>query len=58
MGFKDQMDMFNQKVNSFIGFIGDKLSNFSSLSRGEQVSYGSIGLGIILILASLVLFVI
>ena len=58
MGFKEQMDVFNQKVNGFIAFIGSKLSNFGSLSRGEQVSYSSIGLGIILVLASLVLFVI
>lgn len=56
--FKQSLDQMNQKINAFFSFIGMKLKNFKNLTRGEQISYGSIGAGLLLILVSVVLFVI
>ncbi len=56
--FKQSLDDMNRNINAFFSFIGNKLKNFKDLSRGEQVSYGSIGLGLVLILVSIVLFVV
>lgn len=58
MGFKDQIDEFNLKINGFINFVSGKLKNFPDLSLGEQISYPAVGLGLILILTSIVLFII
>mgnify|MGYP001582915791 CR=1 len=57
MSFQDTLNDFNQKITNFFSFIGDKLKNFKDLSVGEQVSFGCIGVGILLILISIVLFV-
>jgi hypothetical protein len=56
--FKAQLNQINEKINSFFTFIGNKLKNFKNLSIGEQISYPSIGLGTLLILTSLILFII
>ena len=45
------------QVNEFVNFINLKLNNFASLSLGEKISYPVAGLGTILILISLILFV-
>tara|TARA_Y100000310_G_C20020461_1_gene507137 strand:+ start:189 stop:365 length:177 start_codon:yes stop_codon:yes gene_type:complete len=58
MGFKEQIDGLNRSINGFFSFIGGKLKNFPNLSIGEQISYPAIGLGFILILTSIVLFII
>ena len=39
----------------FFSFVGTKLGNYPSLSLGEQISYAAIGLGILLLLISLVM---
>ncbi|MBI4980180.1 hypothetical protein HZC30_01315 [Candidatus Woesearchaeota archaeon] len=56
MSFQDTLNDFNQKISDFFSFIGNKLQNFKELSVGEQVSFGCIGVGILLILISIVLF--
>ncbi len=56
MGFQDTLNDFNQKITDFFSSIGDKLQNFKNLSPGEQVSFGCIGVGLLLILISIVLF--
>lgn len=56
MSFQDTLNDFSQKIGDFFSFIGDKLRNFKSLSMVEQVSFGCIGVGILLILISVVLF--
>ncbi len=58
MGFKEGLDNFNRKVGYFFSFVAGKLKNFKNLTLGEQISYSAIGVGFILILASIVLFVI
>jgi hypothetical protein len=45
------------QVNEFLNFVNSKLNNFASLSIGEKVSYPLVGLGIILMLISLILFI-
>ena len=57
-GFSQKLQEINQKVNDFINFVIDKLKHFKELSRGEQVSYVSIGIGLFLILTSIILFII
>jgi len=45
-----------RQLNSFFSFVGNKLRNFKSITRGEQVSYVVVGTGMVLVLISLVLF--
>ncbi len=54
----EQLNAINQKINAFFNFIVNKLKNFKNLTLGEQISYPAIGLGLILILTSIVLFII
>ncbi|HLC52847.1 MAG TPA: hypothetical protein VJI98_06385 [Candidatus Nanoarchaeia archaeon] len=58
MGFKDKIDIVNQKINRFISFVSEKIKDFPNLSLGEQISYPAIGLGFILIITSVVMFII
>ena len=58
MGFRDQVNEFNQKVNAFFTFVGNRLRNFPDLSKGEQISYPAIGLGLLLIMIGVILFII
>lgn len=46
------------KIKESWNFISDKIRSFKYLTLGEQVSFGSIGLGIIFILVSVVLFIV
>ena len=55
---KQSLDQMNQKINAFFSFVGNKLKNFKNLTLGEQISYCSIGAGLLLMLVSTVLFVI
>ena len=57
MSFQDKLDLVNQKLNAFITFIGNKLKNYKNLTLGEQIAYPVIGLGFLLILVSIVLFI-
>ncbi len=56
--FKQSLEQMNRKINTFFSFVGNKLRNFKNLTRGEQVSYGSIGAGLLLMLVSVVLFIV
>lgn len=53
----EKISHFNEQLNDFFSFIGEKLKNFKNLSLGEQISYCCIGAGLLLILISIVLFV-
>tara|TARA_Y100000310_G_scaffold341139_1_gene439306 strand:- start:1466 stop:1645 length:180 start_codon:yes stop_codon:yes gene_type:complete len=55
---KQQLDAINQKINNGLNFVVNKLKNFKNLSLGEQISYPSVILGLILVLTSLVMFII
>tara|TARA_Y100000310_G_C20090905_1_gene538212 strand:+ start:330 stop:506 length:177 start_codon:yes stop_codon:yes gene_type:complete len=58
MGFKQQINLIDRKIVSFFNFVGNKLKNFPNLSLGEQISYPAVGLGLLLILTSIVLFIV
>jgi len=38
-------------------FLNNKLSNFGTLTLGEQISYSAFGLGFVLVLVSIILFI-
>lgn len=46
------------KIKEAWGFISGKVKSFKYLTLGEQVSFGSIGIGLIFILISIVLFIV
>jgi len=50
------MDVKNE-VNGFFAFLNSKLQQFPKLTRGEQVSFISIGLGTIFLMVGLFLFI-
>ncbi len=54
---KVYMQNLNDRFNSLIQFVSTKLKNYKNLSLGEQIAYPSIGLGLVLILTSIVLFI-
>ncbi|MEK6950467.1 MAG: hypothetical protein AABX13_01965 [Nanoarchaeota archaeon] len=58
MSLNDQLKAINTAITNFFSFIGGKLSNFRNLTLGEQLSYGSIGGGLLLILVAVVLFIV
>lgn len=47
-----------KRISGFLNFIRGKLKHFKNLTLGEQISYSSIGAGLLLILISLVLFIV
>ena len=57
MGQNQQSQGFSQSISAFFDFINGKLNDFPNLTRGEQISFISIGVGLILILTSMVLFI-
>ena len=65
MDFQQLQTQLNQKlnevsvkINNFSNFFVNKLKNFKNLTLGEQISFGIIGGGFVLILISIVLFII
>lgn len=56
--FQQQLVLFNRRLAAFFTFLGMKLRNFSSLTVQEQISFGLIGVGLILIATSIVLFLV
>lgn len=46
------------KVMDLFTFIARKINDFPNLSLGEQIAFPAIGLGLLLILLSLVFFII
>jgi hypothetical protein len=59
--FMDNMNQhlnaINQQINSFFAFVMGKLKNFKNLAVGEQISYVAVGVGLVLILISIVKFI-
>jgi len=49
------LNEINQKINDGINFIIERLKNFSTITTGEQISYVSVFLGIILMIVGGVL---
>ncbi|MEK6846272.1 MAG: hypothetical protein AABY26_05910 [Nanoarchaeota archaeon] len=57
MDFKESLNELNQKLQSFSFFVVDKVKNFPNLTLNEQIGFGAIGGGIVLVLVAVVLFV-
>ncbi|PIN74981.1 hypothetical protein COV17_04375 [Candidatus Woesearchaeota archaeon CG10_big_fil_rev_8_21_14_0_10_36_11] len=57
-GFTQKLNIINKKVRAFFSFVGTKLQNFPRLSIGEKIAYPCVGLGFILIITSMILFVV
>jgi len=54
--FQQQAAQFNQRISAFFSFLLMKLKNFKNLSLQEQVSFGLIGIGLVFIVTSVILF--
>ncbi|MEW5897461.1 MAG: hypothetical protein AB1668_07235 [Nanoarchaeota archaeon] len=50
------LSAFNQKFNNMFSFLYQKIKNFRDLTLGEKISYSTMGIGLLLILISLVMF--
>ena len=57
MSIQDQLAELKENILDFFTFIAGKLKNFRSLTLGEQISYCSVGAGLLLIIISVVLFI-
>lgn len=58
MSFNSRLRAINTKIVNFFSFLGNKLANFKNLTLGEQISYCSIGAGLLLIMVAAVLFIV
>jgi len=56
--FQQQAMLFNRRISAFFSFIGMKLKHFKALSIQEQISFGLIGIGLVLVVTSAVLFLV
>jgi ABC-type transport system involved in cytochrome c biogenesis permease subunit len=56
--FIEQLNQVNQRINNFFNFVIGKLKNYKNLSLGEQIAYPVIGVGFLLILISIILFIV
>ena len=52
-----QLAVINHHLDEFFSFVGGKLKNFKNLTLGEQISYSVVGLGFLLFLVSIILFI-
>lgn len=55
MGFNEQLNQVNVRLNAFSAFVVGKLKHYPALSLGEKVSYPVIGTGLVLMLIGFVL---
>jgi len=55
--FQQQLNLMARQISAFFSFIGNRISNFTRLALAEQISYGLIGVGLILIITSVILFI-
>lgn len=53
---QQQVTLFNQRLAAFFGFLLLKLTHFKSLTLAEQLSFGAIGMGLVLVITSAILF--
>ncbi len=50
------LKQLNQEINLFLNFLSRKLKNFRTISPGEQIAFLLTGLGLVLIVVSVVMF--
>ena len=58
MDINQQFADLSKKINNFVNFVSNKLKNFPRLTLGEQISFACVGVGIVLILISFILFIV
>jgi hypothetical protein len=56
--FQQQLALFNRRFSAFFSFVLNRLKNFKNISLQEQIAYGVTGVGIVLMITSIILFVI
>jgi len=54
--FEQQIMLFGQRISAFFSFIASRIKNFKTISLPEQVSFGLIGIGLVFIITSIILF--
>jgi len=54
---KKSVQELGEKFAQFFQFIAEKINDFPQLSLGEQIAFPVAGLGLLLILISLILFI-
>ncbi len=54
--FVDGLNEIGDKVTTFFEFVGNKLAHFSELSVGEQIAYGCVLLGVVLVITGIIMF--
>ena len=54
--FQQQLALFNRRIAAFFSFVLTRLKNFKALTLQEQIAFGLIGIGLVFIVVSLVLF--
>lgn len=57
MDFKTSFATLQDGFTEFFTFLAGKLKNFRNLSLGEQLAYCAAGIGFLMVLVSLVLFI-
>lgn len=55
---KKKVEAVANNINQFFSFVNSKLKNYTALSLGEKIAYPSVGLGLLFILISIVLFIV
>ena len=54
----DGLNQIGDSVSGFFSFVSNKLAHFSELSVGEQIAYGCVLLGMVMVITSVILFVV
>ncbi len=52
-----QVALVFRQISSFFSFVFNKVRNFNNLKLQEQIAYGVIGVGLVLTVTSIVLFI-
>jgi|GEM_PF-4450050 len=55
-GIEQQLVLFGRRVSAFFSFVSSRIKNIKTISLPEQIAYGLIGIGLVLIITSIVLF--
>lgn len=56
--FQQQVALFNRRFSAFFSFVLGRIKNFKNISLQEQIAYGVIGVGLVLMIISIILFLI
>ena len=54
--FQQQLALFNRRIVAFFSLMLTRLKNFKALTIQEQIAFGLVGIGLVLILISFMLF--